>query len=368
MKKQGILIGLLSAALMLSACGSGSSSDSATATTGSRAAASDMYSYAAEEAAYYDEDVDGASNGSSGTSSVEVQDTSRKLIRNVDISAETNNMDEMVANIEARVNEYGGYIENSYIDNNSTYSYSRYASMTIRVPATKLDDFLSNIGEISNITSKSVSVTDVTLQYVDVEAKKESLEAQQTRLLELMEEATTIEEIMDIEERLADIRYQLESAEKQLRSYDNQVDYSTVYLNVSEVKEYTPVEEKSRWEEMTSGFVSSLSGAVGGFLDFLVGLVVALPYIIIWGLVIALCIFIVIKIVRKCSEKSEIRFEERQAKREERAAKRKAELEKKKEELAKKPEEGNAPEKTKAEEAPVEAAKEGEIKDEKEGI
>lgn len=303
--KKRLSVLLLTAVLVLSACGSSDSAEAVALgnnakSAGSYAAYDDMYS-AAE--AYVEEEYE--EMPASKSEQVEVNDTSRKLIKNVDISAETNDMDAMINNIQNRVDACGGYVEYSYSDNGGYYNsnYSRHADYTIRIPAKNLDAFLENVAEISNIIYKNVNVTDVTLQYVDVEARKSSLETEQSRLLELMEKAETVEDIITIETRLSDIRYELESAERQIRSYDNQVDYSTVTLSISEVKEYTPVEEPSRLEKMTGGFVDSLKGVGNGFLDFFTGLVIALPYLVVWAAIILAIVFIIRAIIKKSKKK-----------------------------------------------------------------
>ena len=68
---------------------------------------------------------------------------------------------------------------------------------------------------------------DITNQYVDVEARLESLQAQQERLYELLEQAQDIETVLAIQNQLTEIQYQIESYTAQQRSYDQQV--STQY-------------------------------------------------------------------------------------------------------------------------------------------
>ena len=293
MKKNIITILTLTSALLLTACGSAKYEATANGAYSSKAS-SDMYMYADSAAEYEEAAMEAPAEGGSVT----VQDTSRKLIKNVDLTVETDNLDTMLANLEGRINEYNGYIEYSYINNDGSYSYSKNASLNVRIPAVKLDEFLNTIGEISNVLNKSVNVTDITLQYVDTEARKDSLKTQEKRLLELMEEAETIEDIIAIEERLSNVQYELESAERQMRTYDNQVDYSTVYININEVKEFTPVEEQSRWEWMSEGFVENISAAFNGLLDFFAGLIVILPFLVLWGIFIAIVIWLLIKLIK----------------------------------------------------------------------
>lgn len=291
-KKVTVLSALVaSTVLLLTGCGSESSDSYATSYKEA--------GYAAEEYDMVEEAAFAATGDTNQTSEVKVQDTSRKLIKNVDLNVETNDLDAMMAGINERINAYGGYVEDSYVYNGSGSRYSnKNASIKARIPADKLDEFINNVAEVSNVISKNINVTDVTLEYVDTQARKDSLDTQQKRLLELMEQAETVEDIIYIEDRLTDIRYQLDSAERQIRTYDNQVNYSTVNINVDEVKEYTPVEEKSRWETMIEGFIDSIQGVCEGILDFIVGFIIALPYLVVWGLVIFIIVFIVRKIVK----------------------------------------------------------------------
>lgn len=220
------------------------------------------------------------------------------------MEVETEEFDTLLSKVEKKVNALGGYIESSYTYNGSSYygSRSRDASMTIRIPAEKLDDFLSEVAESSNVISRNDSVTDVTLQYVDLESHKKVLLAEQDRLLELMEQVETIEDIIALESRLSEVRYQLESMESQLRTYDNQISYSTIYLNINEVTKLTPVKEQSTWEKISTGFVDSLYGVGAGLMNFIIRLIINLPYLVLWAVVI-LVIVLIIKMIRKSMKK-----------------------------------------------------------------
>lgn len=230
----------------------------------------------------------------------------RKLIKTVNMNVETEEFDVLVPALEQRVAALGGYIEDmSSYNRGNNYSvdyigtkYLRYASMTIRIPKENLDTFLTTVAERSNIVSRSESVTDVTLQYVDLESHKKALIAEQDRLLELMERAETVEDIITIEGRLSEVRYQLESMESQLRTYDNKIDYSTVYLSVDEVEQYTPTEETTVGQRISSGFKESLRGVGRGFSNFAIWLIIHLPYIVVWVVIIIVMILIVRAIVR----------------------------------------------------------------------
>lgn len=217
----------------------------------------------------------------------------RKLIKTVDLNVETKEFDKMMNILTEQVDSLGGYIENMETYNGSAYaSYrnTRNANMTIRIPKNRLDGFLETVSGISNVVRKSEYVEDVTLAYVDLESHKNALRTEQTRLLELLEKADSIEDIIVIEQRLSEVRYELESMESQLRTYDNKVDYSTVYLNINEVKELTPVEEETVWERMGNGFKSSLVDIGEGARELGIWFVVHIPYLVIWAAVIVIIV------------------------------------------------------------------------------
>lgn len=244
-------------------------------------------------------------------SSVEVSENAaaeRKLIKTVNISAETEAFDALIPELQGQVEALGGYIENiSVYDIDSYYVESRLekqrgADITARVPKEKLDGFLAQVGEQTNVTSRSESVEDVTLQYVDLESHKKALLLEQERLMELLQEAESVEDTIAIEGRLSEVRYQLESMESQLRTYDNRIDYSTVYLFIREVRNYSPSENASVGQRIADGFVKSLKDIGYGIRDFAIGFVIDIPYILLWIVIIAVAA-LVLRLLWKMGKK-----------------------------------------------------------------
>ena len=253
-------------------------------------------------------DLNGMGAGSianvTGEEALETQSyaSDRKLIKTVDMSVETKEFDILLETLDSQIASAGGYVENFNTYNGSIYSSnlgSRNADMSIRIPKDKLDAFLDTLSSITNVVSRSESVEDITLTYVDLKSHKEALEVEQTRLLELLEKAESIEDIIAIEERLSNVRYHIGSMESQLRTYDNKVDYSTVYLNINEVRELTPVTEETAWERITFGFVNSMENIAEGFAEFGIRFMINIPYIIIWTVAIVLIILLARLSVRK---------------------------------------------------------------------
>lgn len=250
---------------------------------------------------------DSAGQGTSGGKANKVDEsanTKRKLIKTVNMTVETQEYDILMQNLEARIKELGGYIQKLESNNGSSYSgnrSSRNASLTVRIPQANLDSFVGSISELANIVRRSESVDDITLTYVDLQSHKESLQVEQERLLNLLEKAETLEDIITLENRLTSVRYQIESMESQLRTYDDQVDYSTIYLGITEVKIYTPTveEELTAWKRMVKGFEESIGDIRDALVEFGVWVVVKSPYLIIWGGIITAAILLVRRRTKK---------------------------------------------------------------------
>lgn len=229
--------------------------------------------------------------------------TDRKLIRTVRLTAETEDMDALLSQLSQRVSELEGYIEARNIYNGSAYSgrVQRNATLTIRIPAGKLDSFVERVAGISNIISTEEDSDDVTLQYTATESRLKVLRAEEERLLAFMAEAKTVSEMLEIEYRLTQVQADLESLTSQLNVYDNLVDYGTVHLSIREVAEYTEIvtEEPTLWEEIATGFMESLKN-VGWILKSLfVFIVTAIPYLIPLAVVGGIVLLVLKKRKRK---------------------------------------------------------------------
>lgn len=238
-------------------------------------------------------------------SNISVKDTGRKLIKNVDMTVETKEFDALLKQLEVQIEQAGGYVENKNIYNGSAYNEWRSArscSMTIRIPRKQLDGFLKQVTDLCNVIRSSENEEDVTLTYVDLKSHKEALQTEQTRLLALLEQAESVEDIITIEERLSDVRYQIESMESQLRTYDNLVDYSTVSLDIDEVAELTPVKEETALERIGSGFKKSLHSVGSGIVEAFIWVVIHIPQIVLTA-VLALLVFFLIRLLQKNKKK-----------------------------------------------------------------
>ena len=252
-----------------------------------------------------------ANKGEAGSGAAEdgasVDTQNQKLIRTVYMDAETEDMDSLLTQIQSRIDGLGGYVEAREVYNGSMYNSRRYrnANLTVRIPADNLNEFVDHVGQVSNITSNRETVDDVTLRYVAIESRIQALETEQQTLLDLMAKAETMSDLLTIEARLTEVRYELENINSQLRVYDNKINYATIYLEISEVVEYTEPEPENGWQRMGSGFVKSLKGLWNGSREVFIFLVAAMPYLaLIAAVTVAVVLIIRVSIRRKRNKKA----------------------------------------------------------------
>ncbi|MCB7320054.1 DUF4349 domain-containing protein [Lacrimispora sp. 210928-DFI.3.58] len=306
----------LLSALVLAGCGAGSSKSSVVAAE-TAAAAMGMpergiymaaMDAAPEEAAFEGEipanDSLGDTKLSSESGSLQAVSTARKLIRNVSMDVETKEFETLVQSVTGKITELGGYVEQSEMSG-SRLNYlgeaiPRYASITARIPSERLDSFVAEVEASGNVTSRSESTEDVTLQYSDVESRKKSLEIEQERIWALLEKADSLDSVIALEERLSEIRYELESLGSRLRLYDNQVEYSTVRLSISEVKDLTPAAPETTSARIQKGFEDNLEALSLMLTNALIGILTSAPF---W-LPLVLAALIVWRLVRRIKRKT----------------------------------------------------------------
>ncbi len=315
-KKTWLVMGMIGV-LVLGGCGAAKTSDMMMeATNGGAyytADSADGFYYSESEEKMYDSEPSYSLRGEYGSDGFDMTDSAEaggtelynaeneKLIRTVTMQLQTKEFDTLISYLDAKVAEYGGYIQSSQVYGNGmdTYGY-RSASMTLRIPQSKLDLFVSGVSDTATVVRKSENAENVTLKYADTEARLKSLQIEQERFLELLEKADTVETILTLEKHLTELRYEIESYASMLKVYDNKVDYSTVTLDISEVKRIVPVEQDpTLWSRMKDGFADTWYDIKDGMADFAVWVVTNFLYLIIWGVIFAVAFVIVRKTLKK---------------------------------------------------------------------
>jgi hypothetical protein len=187
--------------------------------------------------------------------------TPKKIIKNGSLNFETNNLAETAAFVKKTVAHFGGYISS---ESSSNYDKTNSNQMSVKVPSARFDSLLDCLVQNSNvqkIENKSVYITDVTQEYVDVETRLNIKKESYKKLMALFDRAKTVSEILEVQKQLTDLQTEIESAEGQMKYLNHQIDYSTLEVSFSK-KESSP-------SHFFRDFGKGLSSGWGLFLNLL---------------------------------------------------------------------------------------------------
>jgi len=237
-------------ALSLAACGGGSGDDDDDGGSSDRARSS--------------ADAEAPSSGESGANALAASDQfsggtdpsiaqlDRKIIFTATMTLSTSDVGASFSRASVLARSNGGYVESSNFSN-AAEPERRTANLTIRVPVQNYEALLGSLRSLDGVTveSEGSNSTEVTEQYTDLSSRMRNLERTEQQYLQLLDKATTINDILTVQDRLAGVRDQIEQIQGRLNVLDNMTDFATVSMT------FTPVLAKV--EEPKSGGAPDLA-------------------------------------------------------------------------------------------------------------
>ncbi len=310
MKRTLALVLTLLMLLSLCACGSGAKYESAADSAPSEPMAEPTEMQRAEESYALGSIALNNSAAPAGDDTVGSTPTQRdpgdKIIYSCDAEIETRDFDQTLADLQALLERYDGFLESSSVRGNDYYGNgSRSADYVIRIPREHFATVTGSLSTLGNVPYCSTSAENISSQYYDTESRLETYRIEEERLLAMLELAETVEDMITIEARLSEVRYNIESLSTTLLGWDSLIYYSTLRLDIIEVEDYTPEPEPNYWQRLGSGFVRSMENVGEFFMDLFRFLVVNLPVLVLLGLAAWLVFFLVRRSRRKRAEKAE---------------------------------------------------------------
>ena len=217
-----------------------------------------------------------ATSPSPASTASEGELTQRKIVKNASLSLLVRKAEDAASAIAALAEKSGGFVQNSQI-----YEVSdgvKAGTVTFRVPADKFSEAISEVKKLAvKVQSEQTNASDVTEQFVDIEARLKNLQAQETQYLEILKTAKTVKDTLDVTQYLMSVRGQIEQLQGQLKYLSRQVDMSTISVSLTAEAEVQVF--GIQWRPLTvlkQALKSMLSGLVN-FIDALIGFVFGLP-------------------------------------------------------------------------------------------
>ncbi|MFC1723730.1 DUF4349 domain-containing protein [Nanoarchaeota archaeon] len=211
----------------------------------------------------------------------------RKIIKNARLSVEVDDFEAAQIKVMNLGSKYSGFVSdsNSWTDHNG----KRRGHITFRIPSIHFDAALIEAGAVGVVLSQDVSGNDVTENYYDTAARLNNSQREESRLLNILDKAEDVDDILRIERELSRVRGDIERSQGRLRYLDNHVSLSSITV---ELREPTPaVEDYGIWK--------AFKDALNLFLGTIRFLIRALGFLLPLAVLGAIAATIIIWRVRK---------------------------------------------------------------------
>jgi hypothetical protein len=219
-----------------------------------------------------------------------VETGERIVIMNANLELVVDAPDESMENISHLAEEMGGFVvsANLYKTLTSDGLEVPRASITIRVPAERLDEALARIESESDRIplSKNIQSQDITSEYTDLQSRLKNLEAAEAQLVEIMESANRTEDVLNVFDQLTRVRGEIEVITGQIKYFEESARLSAISVELIPNEVIQPI-TIGGWEPVgvIKDALQTLIAALQGLVDIAIWVaLVFLPLLLIIGL------------------------------------------------------------------------------------
>jgi hypothetical protein len=207
--------------------------------------------------------------------------TERKIVKTGYITLEVEDIAGTIDKVAQLAEELGGYVVSSQkngdagevsgsVSGEAPVPVNTSGSISIRVPADKFDEAYGKLRQLAiTVPNESTQATDVTEQYVDLQARLNNLEATEAQYLTLMEKAQTVEDMLAVQQQLSNVRGEIEQIKGQMLYLERTSDMALIQVTLQKT---APLSEP--W-----GISSAFKSAVRGLTAFGRGLATVLIWL-----------------------------------------------------------------------------------------
>jgi hypothetical protein len=229
----------------------------------------------------------------------------RLVIKNASLSMSVNDPLKSMDNISRMTENMGGFVVNAdmYQQTLSNGVKVPQVSMTIRVPAEKLDEALATIKRETDqpIISENESSQDVTAEYTDLNSRLTNLQAAKNKLQEIMASATKTEDVLSVYSQLVSVGEQIELIKGQMQYYEQSAALSSISIQLMANAAVQPI-TIAGWQPggVAKEALQSLIHTLQSLANFGIRLALLyLPTLLVIFIPIGLIVWGIIALVRK---------------------------------------------------------------------
>ena len=234
-----------------------------------------------------------------GTAPADTSTQDRLVIMNADLTIVIPDPQAKLQAISQMATSMDGFVVSMNLDQTTLQNgqTAPEGSISIRIPSGKLDDALKQIkADVIEVRNEDQTGQDVTQQYVDLQSQLDALQAAETQLNTIMQNATKTQDVLDVFNQLESYRQQIDVIKGQMQYYQQASTYSLINVTLIAEQTVQPI-EIGGWkpEGVVRDAIQSLIRFWQGFVNFLIDLfLLVLPILItifgpialiIWGII-----------------------------------------------------------------------------------
>jgi hypothetical protein len=293
-----VSIALLVFSVLLSACATAASTPRAPGFSGNGVTVEQVQAPAAQPS--FDANTKSAYSIDLAATSVD-----RLVIKNASLSLAVNDPQKSMGNISHMAEAMGGFVVTADMVQQTLSNGFKVpqVSMTIRVPADKLDEALVTIKQETDqpIISENESSQDVTAEYTDLNSRLTNLQAAEKQLQEIMASATKTEDVLSVYSQLVSVREQIELIKGQMKYYEQSAALSSISIQLIANAAVQPI-TIAGWQPtgVAKEALQSLIHTLQALADFGIRLVILyVPTLLVIFIPIGLVVWGIIALVRR---------------------------------------------------------------------
>ena len=208
----------------------------------------------------------------------------RKIIYQATLALVVDDFSSLESEIPKLIESHSAYLASANLARNR--GAQRSGKWTVRVPVEQYEAFLDQVTALGIPERREQTSQDVTMEYIDLEARIAAKKKLETRILKLLDDRSgKIKDVIDVERELSRVRSDIEQMEGRIRYLAKQSSLTTVTIHAREEADYHPPEAPGFGGRLAGTFSSS-AGTLGSAIERLVMVVVAcVPWVLMIGVV-----------------------------------------------------------------------------------
>lgn len=212
-----------------------------------------------------------------------VTSTDRKIIRNGEFAIETKTPTEDQRKLQFIAESLGGFVVTSeYKSSTGRSDDSTMVNVSLRVPSANFQKATDEIVKLgTRVLHQKTTGTDVTAEFVDLEARLRAKKALEAQYFEIMKRASKISDVLEVQQKLTEVRTEIEQAEGRRRYLENQSSLSTINISLQTAAPLVTATQTGFWASIKNSFGDGVDVAVAIVLGLIHFVIVMLPIVVL---------------------------------------------------------------------------------------